>query len=577
MDKSQVAAILDEIGTLLELRGENDFRCKAYHNAARALEQIEESLAVVVAENRLGEIRGVGETLREKITTLVTSGSLPFYDDLKKQFPVGLLELLRIPGLGPKKVKVLYEDLHIENLTQLEAACNSGTVAKQKGFGARTQQKILEGIQFLSQVGHRVRLDQALEIAESLVRSLRQSPHVQRLELCGSVRRRKETIRDIDILVTSDKPEAVMDLFVSLDGVEQVVGRGETKASVMVGSGAGRDKILVQCDLRVVQEEHFPFALHYFTGSKDHNIAMRQRAQDRGLKLNEYELAGPKKRVKCKDEADLFRALDLDYIAPELRESTGEVEAAANKALPRLIEPGDLRGVFHCHTNWSDGQATLEEMAAAARSLGYQYLGLADHSQSLTIARGLTADRVQQQQAEIDALNKGFRGFQVFKGIECDILADGSLDYPDAVLETFDYLVASVHSHFNQTEEEMTQRIIKALTHPCVTMLGHATGRLLLRRDGYKVDLEAVLQAAARHGKMIEINANPYRLDLDWIHCKRARALGVMLVINPDAHSTTDLEYTSYGVSVARRGWLEAENVFNTRSLADVRKAFARR
>lgn len=577
MDKSQVASILDEIGTLLELRGENDFRCKAYHNAARALEQLEERLADVVAENRLAEIRGIGETLRDKITTLVTTGSLPFYDDLKKQFPEGLLELLRIPGLGPKKVKVLYEDLHIGNLTQLEAACQSGVVAKQKGFGAKTQQKILEGIQFLSQVGHRVRLDQALEIAESLVNGLRQCPHVKRLELCGSVRRRKETIRDLDLLATSDNPQAVMDLFVKLAGVEQVLGQGETKSSVLVGSGAGREKILLQCDLRVVQEEHFPFALHYFTGSKDHNIAMRQRAQDRGLKLNEYELAGPKKRVKCQDEAELFRALDLEYIPPELRENTGELDAAAENKLPRLLEPGDLRGVFHCHTDWSDGQATLEEMAEAARKLGYQYLGLADHSQSLTIARGLTVERVRQQQEQIDALNKRMRGFQVFKGIECDILPDGSLDYEDDVLASFDYIVASVHSHFNQTEAEMTQRIVKALSHPSVTMLGHATGRLLLRRDGYKVDLEAVLQAAAEHGKMIEINANPYRLDLDWIHCKRARTLGVMLVINPDAHSTTDLLYTSYGVSVARRGWLEAENIFNTKTLAEVRKALTKR
>jgi DNA polymerase (family 10) len=486
--------------------------------------------------------------------------------------------MLRLPGMGPKKVKALYDELGIDDLDKLKKACAAGEVASLKGFGAKTQQKILEGLEFLDQAGDRVRIDQALPLALDMVKKLRGCAGVQRIELCGSLRRRKEVIRDIDILVSSAKAGPVMEAFIKLPGVTQVVAHGPTKSSVVVADG-GRagGQILINADLRVVEDEQFPFALHYFTGSKEHNIAMRSRAQQYGLKLNEYELAGPGRKVKCKDEAELFGALDLDYIPPEMRELTGELEAAAEHRLPQLVEADDIRGVFHCHTTWSDGGATLEEMAEAARKVGLKYLGIGDHSQSLTVARGLTPDRVRKQQAEIDALNKKLKGIKLFKGTECDILADGSLDFDDDVLASFDYVVASVHSYFNQTEAEMTARIIKAISHPRVTMLGHATGRLLLRRDGYRVDLEAVLQAAARHGTLIEINAHPQRLDLDWVHCKRAKALGVRLVINPDAHSTHEVGYYPYGVDVARRGWLEAKDIFNTQTVKEVSKAFQKR
>lgn len=570
MDKERVAAILDEIGTLLELQGENPFRCNAYHNAARTIEQMEESLEDVVASGRLGSIRGIGETLQEKITTLVRTGRLPFYDELRARTPPGLLQLLRIQGLGPKKVKVLHEQLGIDDLDKLRQACQEDRVASLKGFGAKTQQKILEGIEFLGKSGTRVRYDQALLLAEALRQHLADCPAVRRIDICGSLRRRKETINDIDILVSSTRPTEVMERFVNHPGVEQVLARGETKSSVIVGASLGRGRVTMNADLRVVRDDQYAFALHYFTGSKQHNVALRARAQQYGLKLNEYELAGPKGKIPCKEEEDLFRALDLDYVPPELREFTGEIEAAEEHALPTLIEPADLRGIFHCHSVWSDGQATIAEMAEAARQLGFKYFGVADHSQSLTIARGLTPDRVRKQHAEIDALNEQLRGIRILKGTECDILADGSLDFSDDLLASFDYVVASVHSHFRQTEEEMTQRIVRAVSHPRVTMLGHATGRLLLRRDGYHVDLEAVLQAAARHGTMIEINAQPDRLDLDWVHCKRAKALGVKLVINPDAHSPGELAYTQYGVNVARRGWLEAKDVFNTQTLSQV-------
>jgi DNA polymerase (family 10) len=577
MDKDRVAAALSEIGTLLELQGESSFRCLAYHNGARAIESYEGDLGALVAENRLGEIRGIGDTLKEKITALVTTNRLPFLEELRAKTPPGLLQMLRIPGLGPKKVKVLYEQLHIDTLDKLRTACAANQVAALKGFGEKTQQKILAGIDFVSESGQRVRLDQALPIALRLRDGVAHAPGVIRIELCGSIRRREETIKDIDLLVSSKDAGPIMDRFIGLPGVEKVTGRGETKASVVVNAGSAAQPLHINADLRVVSDEQFPYALHYFTGSKEHGIAMRVRAQQYGLKLNEYALAGPERSTRCKTEKDIFRALDLEYVPPELREDTGEMDAAEKDALPQLVEVTDIQGVFHCHTTESDGTATLEDMARATRALGLKYLGIGDHSQSLTVANGLTPARVRRQQEAIDDLNAKLKGFRLFKGTECDILADGRLDFDDELLATFDYVVASVHSHFNQSREEMTARIVRAVRHPAVTMLGHATGRLLLRREAYPVDLEAVLRAAAECGTMVEINAHPQRLDLDWVHCKRAKALGVQLVINPDAHSTTDLSYFPYGVDVARRGWLTKDDVFNTKSAAEVAKAFAAR
>ncbi|HZY84891.1 MAG TPA: DNA polymerase/3'-5' exonuclease PolX [Gemmataceae bacterium] len=577
MEKEQVAAALDEVGTLLELQGENAFKCNAYHNAARTIEQLETNLSDAVQSGQLGQLRGIGERMQEHVLELHRTGKLTQLEELRKKTPAGLFQMLRIQGLGPKKVKALHDELGIDTLEKLKEACEDDKVAKLKGFGAKTQQKILEGIEFLSQVGERVRIDQALPLANSLLEGLRSLPGVIRIELCGSLRRRRETIADIDILISSNDPQPIMDHFVKMPIVVQVIGQGDTKASVTVSNGhlGGSKKVLMNADLRVVSDEQFPFALHYFTGSKAHNIAVRQRAQARGLKLNEYGLTGPDRDVKCRDEAALFKALDLDYIPPDLREDTGEIAAAEKHALPELIEVGDVQGVFHCHTTYSDGGNTLEEMAAAAKALGLKYFGFGDHSQSLTVANGMSVERVRQQQEAIDQLNKKLKGIKLFKGVECDILADGSLDYPDDVLASFDYVVASVHSHFAQPRDEMTARIVRAIRHPAVRILGHATGRLLLRRDGYQVDLEAVLQAAAQTGTMIEINAHPMRLDIDWVHCKRARALGVPLVINPDAHSTDDINLYPYGVDVARRGWLTKADVFNTHSAAEVAKVFA--
>src|SRR5262245_15739169 len=465
MDKQQVAAILDDVGTLLELQGENPFKCNAYHNAARAVEQLDGSLVEAISSGKLAHTRSIGESIREKIVTLVKDGRLPYYEELRAKFPAGIFDLRRAQGLGPKKVKALYEELGVDDIEKLKAACEAGKVSKLKGFGAKTEQKILEGIGFLAQMGQRVRLDQALPLAMHLMEGLREFPGVIRMEVCGSLRRRRETIRDIDILVSSKKPGPIMERFVTLPGVEQVIGHGETKSSIIVAGGAGHGRILINADLRVVDDKQYPFALLYFTGSKEHNVVLRGRAQQRGLKLNEYELASNGKHVACKDEADIYRALDLDYIAPELREDTGEIDAAAHHRLPTLVELDDIRGTFHCHTSASDGTATLEQMVHAARDLGFNYYGIADHSQSLTVANGLSPERVRQQQAEIHALAEKTPGIKLFKGTECDILPDGSLDYRDDVLATFDYVVASVHTHFNLSAEDMTARIVKAVSH----------------------------------------------------------------------------------------------------------------
>jgi DNA polymerase (family X) len=560
METARIAQIIDEMGTLLELRGENPFRVRAYHTAAQALVNLPGDLPEMIAGGSLKEVPGIGDTMYSKIVQLATTGHLPSYDELRRSTPPGLVALLRIPGLGPKKIKALHETLKIESMADLRAAGESGLIAKLKGFGAKTEAKILEGIAFVEKAGERILQSDALRLVAPILAAVRAHPQVIRAEVCGSLRRRAETIGDLDVLFSSQNAPAVLETFVKLPQVATVLAHGPTKASVRLADG-------VQCDLRGVEDAQYPFALHYFTGSKAHNIAIRKRALARGLSLNEYALTGADGPVACETEADLFGALELAEIPPELREDHGEIEAAAAGSLPSLVEFADLTGTFHCHSDWSDGGATLAEMAAAAQARGMKYLGIADHSRSAAYAGGLSIERVRDQWAAIDALNKTFRGkFHLFKGTECDILADGSLDYPDELLDGFDYVVASVHSNFNLPREAMTRRLVQAVSNPRVTMLGHPTGRLLLARDGYDLDLDAVIDAAAAAGTMIEINANPHRLDLDALHCRRARQKGVMIVINPDAHSVGGLDDLEYGVSVARRGWLCKDDVWNTGS-----------
>ncbi|WP_165233448.1 DNA polymerase/3'-5' exonuclease PolX [Aquisphaera insulae] len=580
METSRIARILDEMGTILEIQGENPFRCRAYHNAAQALGSLPEDLSEMIADGSLAEVPGIGETLHSKVVQLATTGHLPAYDKLRKSTPPGILALLRVPGLGPKKIKALKDALHVESLADLRAAAESGAIAGLKGFGAKTEANILEGITFLEKSGGRILQHEALALVTPILEFVRGHPGVRRAEVCGSLRRRAETIGDLDVLFGAKDPAPVLNDFVALPQVVKVLGHGTTKASVMLQSLTRSDQ-LVQCDLRGVEDFQFPFALHYFTGSKAHNIAMRKRALARGLSLNEYALAGEGRDVPCKSEEDLFDALGLAYIPPELREDAGEFEAAERGTLPDLITREDLTGTFHCHTSkedgGSDGEATIEEMVDAAKAAGLTYLGIADHSRSLAMANGLTIERVHAQWAKIDRINRKLgAGFRVFKGTECDILADGSLDFPDDVLDGFDFVVASVHSQFKMSREEMTARMIKAVSHPKVTMLGHPTGRLLLSRDSYAVDLDAVIAAAAHAGTMIEINANPHRLDLDSTSCRRARKLGVGLVINPDAHAVAGLSDLTFGIDVARRAWLSAADVFNTGTVEAVTKSLAR-
>lgn len=580
MDKKEIAEILDEIGTLLELKGENPFKCRAFHNAARTIGALTEDLAALVREQRLTTIPGIGAALAENITELVLTGNLAYHKELRSSIPDGVLAMLRIQGLGPKKVRLLFEQLNITSVERLREEAANHRLAGVAGFGRKTEENILKGIEALSRHADRRLYPEARYAADRMIEVLRKTKGVTRCEIAGSLRRHKETIGDIDILVsaTTKASGGIMQAFCSHPDVVEVTGHGETKSSVLLENG-------IRCDLRVVSEAEFPFALNYFTGSKEHNIGMRSRAREFGFSLNEYgfspaEPATGKRKTKapvCRNEAEIYTALRLAFIPPELREDVGEIEAAAAGTLPRLLEPDDVRGTFHCHTTYSDGLNSLKEMADAAIARGWEYLGIADHSKVAAYAGGLSAARLKQQFREIDTLNGQFKGFRLFKGTEVDILPDGSLDWSDTVLAQFDYTVASIHSKFNMSESEATKRIIKALRNKHVTMLGHPTGRLLLQRDGYPVNMLDVIQAAADYGKIIEINAHPMRLDLDWRLCRKAKDLGVMISINPDAHSVDGLQDVGYGVGIARKGWLEAKDILNTRSLPLVTKELQQR
>ena len=558
-----VARILAEMGTILEIRGENPFRCRAYHHAAEALRGVDDLNELVVG-GRLGELPGVGETIRAKVVELVTTGRLEAYERLRAETPPGLVALLRIPGLGPKKIKVLHDAIRVESLADLREAAESGTIAGLKGFGAKTEAKILEGLRFVESSGDRILQSTADRLIRPILSALRADPAVSRADPCGELRRRAETIDGLCLVFEAEDPGVVLDRIVGLPSVASVIDRQRSGAMILLDGG-------VACDLRGVVPAAFPIALHALTGSAGHLSALRRYAEGRGVRLVDDALIGPDGPLVIATEDALFEPLGLRPIPPELREDDGEIEAAEAGTLPDLVALSDLRGTFHCHTDWSDGGNTLREMAEAARERGLSYLGIADHSRSAAYAGGLSIDRVRRQWDEIDALNADFgAGFRLFKGIECDILADGVLDYPIEILEGFDYVVASVHSGFGQSREAMTSRIVRAVSHPLVTMLGHPTGRLLLRRDAYAVDLEAVIAAAADSGTMIEINANPHRLDLDAPHCRMARSRGVTIVVNPDAHSTNGLDDLEYGIGVARRAWLGPGDLFNTLGATEV-------
>jgi DNA polymerase (family X) len=582
MDKTTIADVLEKIATLLELKGENPFKIRAYTNAARSLETYGGNISDLRDEETLDKIPGIGKAIAAKIKELMETGSLRYFEDLRSEFPAEILELFSLPGLGAKKIKALNEQLGVSSIAQLQAACESGRVAELPGFGKTTQEKLCRAIAERAKHTGSFQLGAIAAEAETLQDDLRAHPDALHVCIAGSYRRKNEIVRDLDFIVATSAPAEITAIFVKHPLVESVIAQGPTKSNVRLRSG-------IQCDLRVVSGTEYPFALNYFTGSKEHNIVLRSRALQRGWTLNEYRIAPAppeaalnSKKVTAKipavrEETELYRALDLDYIPPELRENCGEFEAAAAGTLPRLVESENLRGTFHCHTTASDGHNSLEEMAAAAQALGLQYLGIADHSRSSIQARGLDAARLRTQIASVRKLNREFENFRLFSGVECDILRDGALDFDDDVLAELDYVVASVHSAFTLSEADMTRRIIRAMSNPFVTMLAHPTGRLLLKRDPYAVDIPAIIDAAAETGTWIEINAAPKRLDLDWRWWPLAKEKGVKCVINPDAHRTERLQELWFGIGVARKGWLTKADVMNCLPLGKIDNELARK
>jgi DNA polymerase (family 10) len=574
MDKQSIIETLEQIARLLELKGENAFKVRAYLHGARTLETAPLSANALTDPSALSKLEGIGKAIAEKIATLASTGRLDYFEELKAQFPPTIFELFEIQGLGPRKIKVLYDTLRIASVDELEAACKSGKVAALPGFGEKTVANLLKAISFAKKGAGRFLFGSVASDAICLLEDLQKLPSVTRAVIAGSFRRRKETLGDLDFLVSTRSPESVSDFFVKHSGVAEILAQGATKSSVRLANG-------MQCDLRVVSEAEFPFALNYFTGSKEHNVRMRGLCLERGWTLNEYRLSKVESASNAEpipeihEEADLYRALGMDYVPPELRENLGEIEAARNGCLPRLIELENLRGTFHNHTTASDGRNSLLEMAEAARELGLEYLGIADHSKASFQAHGLDEKRLLAQIEEIRELNERLDGITLLAGTECDILKDGSLDFSDEILSQLDYVVASVHSSFQLSETAMTARIIRAISNPYVTMLGHMTGRLLLSREPYQLDIPAVLDAAASTGTIVELNANPRRLDLDWRWWPLAKEKGVKCAINTDAHSTQGLQDLFFGVGIARKGWLTREDVINCLPLARVREVLS--
>ena len=572
MDKKDIIDVLERIGTMLEIKGENPFKVRAYFSGARTLQTMEEDLGEVIRSGKLGEIPGIGKALTEKVETLFNTGQLEFYEKLVASVPDGLMDLLEVPGLGGKKIKALHEQLAVDSIESLTQACKAGKVAELKGFGEKTQEKILSGIKNREAYAARHLWWDARAVVDRILPSLKELPEVEKVEAAGSFRRGMETVGDLDFIVASGNPAPIMEWFTSMDGVAEVTAHGDTKSSIRLEGG-------MQADLRVVPPEQFYFALHHFTGSKDHNVRMRQKALSLGLSLSEWGLrpeeekdssrkAGP---IEAHAEEDVFRALGLSYVPPALREGMGEVEAAERGELPELIKYTDLRGCFHNHTTASDGRNSLEEMAAEADRRGWDYLGIADHSKSSFQANGLNEERLLKQVQAIHEFNASGRyRARLFAGSEVDILSEGRLDFEDEVLEKLDYVVASVHNGLSQDEKTMTHRLIRAIEHPQVTMLGHLSGRLLLRREASRLNVQKVIDAALANGKMLELNANPMRLDMDWRHWRKAAERGLLCCINPDAHALHHFDYQLAGVYAARKGWLQAEHIFNTRTLGEV-------
>jgi DNA polymerase (family 10) len=558
----EIAKLFNEIADLLEIKDENVFKIRAYRRAAMNLESLTEEIESVAERGGLTEIAGIGKDLAAKIGQALETGRIEYLEELRKEIPRGVVELMEIPGVGPKTAKLLFEKLQVDSVEKLEALAQEGKLLGLPGIKQKTIENILKGIQVVKKGRERMLLGRALPLAREIVQALEKLPQVRKISMAGSLRRMRETVRDFDLLITSTKPAKVMEAFIALPQVAEVLAHGETKATVRHREG-------IQMDLRVVEPECFGAALQYFTGSKDHNIRVRELASRKGLKVSEYgvfkEATGT--RIAGATEEEVYKAIGLPYIPPELREDTGEVEAALEGRLPDLLTLDDLRGDLHAHTNWSDGHHQLEALVQAAHRKGYEYIIVSDHSRSSTVAGGLSEEKLLEQIGKIHALNKKYRNFRILTGSECDILADGRLDYSDRVLAQLDIVLCAVHSRFKQGRAEMTARIVKALSNPYVSILAHPTGRLIGERDPYDVDLEAVFAAAKQHGKAVEINAQPSRLDLNDHHARRAKELGVKISIDTDTHFLDQLENMALGVATARRAWITKADVINTMPL----------
>ena len=567
MSNQEVARIFNEIADMLELKGENPFRIRAYRRAAQNIEALSMEVSGL-DEEALQKIPGVGKDLAHKIREFIDTGTIKQLEELRKEVPSGLLQILLVPGVGPKTARMVFDRLGISTVEELEQACREGRLSGLPGIKKKTENNILKGIEMLKRGRERMPIGRARPLAEAIVAELKKLKVIGRIEIAGSLRRWKETVKDIDILATSKEPMKVMNAFVGLEDVQEVLLKGPTRSSVLLREG-------IQVDLRVVEEDSFGAALQYFTGSKAHNIKIRERAMRLGLKINEYGVfrESDNRRIAGKTEVDVYRAIGLPFIEPELREDLGEIEAALEDRLPELISTADIKGDLHVHSRWSDGSHSIEEVAQAAMQMGYQYIAITDHSKGLGIAGGLQPEDIMEEKKEVDALNKRLKNFRIFMGVEVDIRSNGELDFDEDVLKRLDFVVASIHSGFRQSSRQLTKRLLSAIKCPYVNVIAHPTGRILGEREEYDVDMDEVMKAAKRYNKALEINAYPLRLDLKDTYARKAKEMGIPIIISTDTHMTEQFRFIKYGVSVARRAWLEKGDVLNTLPLKD----FARR
>jgi DNA polymerase (family X) len=569
MKNKEIADIFERMADILEFKGENPFKISAYRKASRIIGDLTQDIEEIAEKGRLKEVPGIGEGMAEKVAEYLKIGKISKFEEVKKGVSDELIAIMDIPGMGPKTLSLLHKEKGIGNLSQLEKAVENGSLIGLPGIGEKKVENIKRGIELLKRSKGRMNLGMAFPVAKRIVETLRQKTGSQKIEWAGSLRRMKENIGDIDILATGADHEKIVYAFTHLSEVKEVLASGETKASVIVEGGT-------QIDLRVVEEDSYGAALQYFTGSKGHNIRLRGIAKAKGIKINEYGVFKGEKKIGGKEEKEVYRSLGMDWIEPELREDRGEIEAAQEGRLPKLVRESEIKGDLHVHSKWSDGTSSIEEIAKAARKKGYQYVAICDHSKSLRIAHGLDESRLMKQIEEIDRMNERvgekFKNFQILKGTEVDILADGGLDFSDKVLEKLDLVVGAVHSGFKQEKGRMTKRILRALENPLIHILAHPSGRLLGARDAYEVEMDGLMEAAKQHGKALEINAYFERLDLDDIHCRKAKEMGIRVAIGTDSHHLDQMWMIGLGVAVARRGWLEATDILNTLPLKGILK-----